>query len=327
MNISKKTSAWEFVDPNVITGLLIALGICSVTAVGCFVDWLTNHTTLLYVAEDPGVLECLARGFCIGGLLFLILLLVVCIIGLFRTLFDTWKDFLLVVAIIGGIAGYAFVSGKIVCYFIGQSDTLGSVFMFGAVAFVIPILVVCIVAMIISAILTFILYTKSTGLPLTEEELMANGIHNPQELETFLTNNIYNKMIRCRLVCVANVLPAIEETYLTSLKLSGFYENDFISSCPKNVLNVEEAAKRACEKMAYRMEYWLRGGADWKEYHADEGSILGHCDEILVDCLWDNYDPSKEVTREEFEAKLGFKKSNLSRQLSQKHISLGKRSI
>ena len=308
MNVSKKTNAWEFVDHNVITGLLIALGICSVTAVGCFIDWLTNHNTLLYVAEDPGILECLVRGFCIGALLFLILLLVVCIIGLFRTLFDTWKDFLLTVVVVSGIAGYVFVSGKIICYLIGS----GSVFLFGMAAFIVPILVLLVVAIIIGSVLDFILYTKSTILPLTEEELVANDIHNPQELETFLTNNVYNKMIRCRLVCVANVLPAIEETYMTSLKLSGFYENDFISSCPKNILNVEEAAKRACEKMAYRMEYWLRGGADWKECHAGEGSILGHCDEILVDCLWDNYDPSKEVTREEFEARLDFKKSNLS---------------
>ncbi len=312
MNISKKISVWEFVDDNVITGLLIALVSCGFTAVGCFVDWVTNYKLGSPITPHTGFWNCLVRGVCLGFGLFLIAFLIGCIIVLIgcfiRELFDTWKDFLLTVAVVSGFAGYIFISGKIICHLIGS----GSVFLFGMEAFIVTIAVILIVTIIIGSILDFILYTKSTVLPLTEEELMANGIHNPQELETFLTNNIYNKMIRCWLVCVANVLPAIEESYLTSLKLSGFYENDFISGCPKNVLNVEETAKKACKKMTYRMEYWLRGGADWKECHAGEGSILGHCDEILVDCLWDNYKFSKEVTREEFEAKLGFKTANSS---------------
>ena len=143
---------------------------------------------------------------------------------------------------------------------------------------------------------TLTLYKQATYLPTTVDELLANNIHGPQELEDFLVTKVFSDKTRSRFINVGDVRAALEKSYMNSVDtydfsvIPGGDENVCYITEIKQDTNIERYRKLREEvgkKMAQRMRDWLHCYGTQEKDDGTKETVLGHGNDVLREELID----------------------------------------
>ena len=306
MNLEKKVSIWKYIL-NSEAGMLTTsiLSICAIAGAicGCGYAWCKIFDHQDYISD--------ARFVLVG----LLILLAIIGIGLFcwcliknplptlATIFAIFATTAIgygIVRLFGlfGISWYDFLLSdtkhpKWIEY--RMADLL-SICIVAAVGLALYIIGRILIHFVLGIRPTLALYKQATYLPTTVDELLANNIHGPQELEDFLVTKVFSDKTRSSFINVRDVRAALEKSYMNSVDtydysvIPGGDENVYYMTEMKQDTNIKryrEFREEVGKEMAQRMRDWLHCYGTQEKDDGTKETILGHGNDVLREKLFD----------------------------------------